>query len=227
MQFTITPEFTSKVFEKVGSMAGSDLDLTREDNQIKFCQGFVESLQKEAGMAPEMALGFIGFVAEKGAEWMVAEGAITEDQLKTAGIGSALVGIKDKVLEGTGDFFAPLWEGKMRDAISDTADRYVGQAKDMFKNIGGDKAWGYLKSPDFLQGVAPYLVGGLGGMLLPKLFNREAGPVSMGAGALGGAMLGKYLSDNTGKLTSAFQNGMDAMRKANSDWVKGTRTGGK
>lgn len=218
MQFELTKDLSEKVFTKVGALANSDLDLTNECDQISFCKGFVDSLQKEAEMSPEMATGFLNYICNQGACWMEAN----KDGDKTAGLGTAVWDFaKDhfpKATEGVQKFFAPLYEGAVRRAVDDTAKKYLGGLGGNITEMGG-KAWEYLKSPDFLKGVAPYLIGGLGGMLIPRLFSKEPGAVATGAGAAGGALLGKYLADNGGAITNTVRNGIDKMIKGNADWV--------
>jgi hypothetical protein len=194
MDFKLTREFSGKVFQKVGSIAQSELDLSSKSGQIDFSVGFVDFLQKEANMSPEMGLGVISFFCEKGAEWLEEQGATdgTEKQAFWEGI----TGAKDKVLGSIGNFLSPVIQPKMNEAVSKAIGEQVGGIKDTISQYGG-KAWDYLKSPEFLTNVAPMLVGGLAGALIPKALNSNAGMASTGLGAAGGALLGDYLINSS------------------------------
>ena len=76
MHIELTPEFSTKVFQKVGALSKTDFDLSTERQQMDFCAGFIDYLEKEASLSPEMAVGFIKYLAEQGNEWMEKEGMV-------------------------------------------------------------------------------------------------------------------------------------------------------
>lgn len=211
MQFELTPDFSAKVFQKVGSLAGQDIDFSDKTAQVDFCRGFVEFLEKEAEMSPEMAFGFLNCIYDRGAEWMGQPD-------KTAGIGSLIYDFAKKNFPGATEKVQKWVQPIVDRGIENTAKKYVGDIGDTLKDFGG-KAWEYLKSPEFLTGVAPYLIGGLGGALIPRLFSKEPGMISTGLGAAGGALLGKYLTDNRNTIGQLGDRAKELMRQ-NSKWVQ-------
>lgn len=215
MDFKLTRKFSGKVFQKVGSIAQSELDLSSKSGQIDFAVGFVDFLQKEANMSPEMGLGVISFFCEKGAEWLEEQGATdgTEKQAFLKEVTEA----KDKVLGSVGNFFAPMMQPRINEAVSQAIGEQVGGIKDTVSQYGG-KAWDYLKSPKFLTNVAPMLVGGLAGALIPKVLNSNAGMASTGLGAAGGALLGDYLVNSSrGQADKSYA---DRLRKHLIQYIK-------
>jgi hypothetical protein len=186
MNFCLTPQFSEKVFKHVGKIATDNLDLTLEHNQIQFCRGFVESLEKEANMSPEMALGFIDYICDSGSEWLVQNHYITKEAAEE-------LGIKDRIVRGVGNFLKPGLQPMLDDAATKGISNNVKQFTDPIKDFGG-KAWNYIKNPEFLKNVAPLLIGGLAGAFIPKAFGLN-GVASTGVGAVGGALAGKAIAD--------------------------------
>lgn len=269
MQFSITPEFSSKVFTKVGQMAGADIDFSNEETQVDFCIGFIDSLRKEAGMTPEMAVGFMQYICEAGAAGvadLVEDKTASEEvyqsemqmvQDEFARLRSGIINIKLAEDAAPQEGFLPkavdwakstdFWKSNLsplyhkhfepmlqRIGAGSLNQSQAGQnaakltkgvndALKYFKDIAGE-TWEWLKNRDNISKWAPALIGGIGLPLAYKAMNPNAGIMGMGAAAIGGAgggaLLGNFLANNSGKqLTGAQQAGVDQMRKANSDYV--------
>lgn len=186
MNFCLTPQFSEKVFKHVGKIAEENLDLSSESSQVQFCRGFVESLEKEANMSAEMALGLIDYICDSGSEWLVENHYITKEAAEE-------LGIKDRIIRGVGNFLKPGLQPLLDDAATKGISNNVKQFTDPIKDFGG-KAWDYIKKPEFLQNVAPLLIGGLAGSFIPKAFGLN-GVASAGVGAVGGALAGKAIAD--------------------------------
>jgi len=212
MNFTLTPEFSGLVFKKVGQMAQEELDLSSEIGQQAFAKGFVDSLQKEGSLSPDQAFGVISFFCQQGSDWIDQSGIDIE---KTAAF-EWLNDAKNKIVDFGGNLIKPFTDN----AANKTIGGYLDKAKDMATEYG-TKAWDYLKSPDFLKGIAPLLIGGVAGALLPRLFSKDPGVLPTIAGAGGGALMGKLLSNNSEEIMEHGRDYIDKIRKAYSDfWRK-------
>jgi hypothetical protein len=186
MNFCLTPQFSEKVFKHVGKIAEENLDLTSEPNQIQFCRGFVDSLEKEANMSAEMALGFIDYICDSGSEWLVENHYITKEAAEE-------LGIKDRIVRGVGEFLKPGLQPMLDSAATKGISENVAKFTEPLKEYGS-KAWDYIKNPEFLKNIAPLLIGGLAGAFIPKAFGLN-GLASTGVGAVGGALAGKAIAD--------------------------------
>lgn len=186
MNFCLTPQFSEKVFKHVGKIAEENLDLSSESSQVQFCRGFVDSLEKEANMSAEMALGFIDYICDSGSEWLVENHYITKEAAEE-------LGIKDRIVRGVGEFLKPGLQPMLDQAATNGISNNIKQFTDPLKEYGS-KAWDYIKNPEFLKNVAPLLIGGLAGAFIPKAFGLN-GLASTGVGAVGGALAGKAIAD--------------------------------
>jgi hypothetical protein len=222
MTFSITPEFTDKVFLKLGKLAKTDLNFESNDSQVQLCRGFVDYLHKEANVSCDMALGIIESFCDKGAEWL-SENYVMPKKDAQEGVMDSIGKAKDRLVQGVIDKTSPLWrpfvEPKMRSSMNDIANEKIQQVLGGAKQYG-DKAWSYLKSPEFLTNVAPMLAGGLVGAFAPKAFG--GGPIASGLGAAGGALLGRYVSENKDSITNSGRAALDSLRKQIADTFKST-----
>jgi hypothetical protein len=195
MNFHLTPQFSEKVFNHVGKIATQNLDLTLENNQVQFCRGFVESLEKEANMSAEMALGFIDYICDSGSEWLVDNHYITKEAAEE-------LGIKDRIVRSVGEFLKPGLQPMLDNAATKGISNNIKEFTNPIKEFG-NKAWDYIKNPEFLKNVAPLLIGGLAGAFIPKAFGLN-GVASTGVGAIGGALAGKAIADTWAGKGDAF-----------------------
>lgn len=186
MNFCLTPQFSEKVFKHVGKIAEENLDLSSESSQVQFCRGFVDSLEKEANMSAEMALGFIDYICDSGSEWLVENHYITKEAAEE-------LGIKDRIVRGVGDFLKPGLQPMLDSAATKGISENITKFTEPLKEYGA-KAWDYMKNPEFLKNIAPLLIGGLAGAFIPKAFGLN-GLASTGVGAVGGALAGKAIAD--------------------------------
>jgi hypothetical protein len=221
MKFEITSAFSEKVFTKVGKLVKEDMDFYSLDTQVQFSRGFVDYMHKEAKLTPEMALGVIEYFSDFGSNWLVENNFFTKEAAEGFNLGEATRRAKDRLFSGIANVTKPIWEPTAREAgydgIKQNFGTFLNSAKNTATEYGG-KAWSYLKSPEFLNNVAPLLVGGLIGGLAPKAFG--GGIISSGVGAAGGALLGKYLMDNRQEIGSKGKVFLDQMRKELSETFK-------
>lgn len=216
MTFSITPSFTDKVFQRLGKLAKTELNLESNNSQVQFCRGFIESLQKESNVTEDMAIGIVEFLCEKGANWL-SENHIMTKEAATEEIQKPLDSAKQRLFDGVLNKFRPMFEPKLRsemnDVISHNAEKYLGKAKEL-----GGAAWDYMKSPQFLNEVAPMLAGGLIGGLAPKAFGGGTVPTVLGA--TGGALLGRHIAENRDAISSSSRDYIDSLRKQISETFK-------
>lgn len=229
MDFVITPKLTQLVFEKVGRSMGNPI-LETPEQQEAFTLGLVDYLQKEANLDAFMALGFLHFVAQRGADYMATDDktaaedfAQVEEQFFKEADGfwdNTVNPVKQWVGE---KIVAPLARPVVDDSIRRNMAAQVEQVVgDIPRRIGdmGQKAWGYMKSPEFLKGVAPWVVGGLGGYLLPKLLSGgQSSTATNLAGAAGGAALGGAIGNQItgGQTINQASTFLDNLRKQNAN----------
>jgi hypothetical protein len=219
MKFNITPRLTESVFTKLGKLSKEDLDLVSPKSQVEFCAGFIDSLYKEAKLTPDLAIGVIELFCDAGQKSLVENFVLSkeaaEDQMSS--IKSSLGSAKERLFSGVRDFFSPIYEPKMRSSMNDVANEKINSLLGGAKQYG-EKTWEYLKSPEFIDGVAPMLVGGLIGGLAPKAFG--GGAISSGVGAAGGALLGNYVSRNKGEILPEAKAWIDNLRKQTAETFK-------
>lgn len=228
MDFVITPRLTEKVFTKIGSIAGDALDLSTPQQQESFTSGLIDYLQKEANLDPFMTLGFLHFVAQRGAEYYSTNDKtattdflqIEDEFFKNAGfwddtVNPAIGWVGDKIVKPLAQ---PVVDNSVRKNMQEQIGNTIGNVGGQIGEFG-NKAMEYLKSPGFLQGVAPWVVGGIGGYLLPKLLsgNKSSTATNL-AGAAGGLALGGAVGNqlNGGQTMNQAQNFLDNLRKQNA-----------
>ena len=230
MRIELTPEFSSRVFEKVGKLSRTDLDLSSEESQVAFAKGFVEYLEKEASMPPEMAVGFIHYICKQGEAYLQKKAGIID------GIGNLANSAMSASGKGLGyavDKLAPA--SFSNGAAQGFAGAKVDDWKKEFQNTGvgkwmqssgledaAEKGWNWIKDPNHLKQVAGTLIPALGGYLLPKLWG--GGTVEQLAGATAGGLLGNYAANHSSDITNEAENAMDALRKSNVGKIFGGGT---
>jgi hypothetical protein len=201
MTYQITQPLIEKAFFKLGQMARADLDLESEEAQVDFMKGFVNSLQKVAGMTPQHALGFIKYLTEVGYQARLEDKLASEDQGKE--LDELFLDMNEKVAYWITDprrYAEPLVKAHGEASGRAAADRMgehitkgIGDITNQIGDFAG-KAWGTVSNPEFLKSVAPWAIGALGGYLIPKMLGGGNGlaNAAIGAGVVGG---GKILMD--------------------------------
>ena len=224
MHIELTPEFSTKVFQKVGALSKTDFDLSTERQQMDYCAGFIDYLEKEASLSPEMAVGFIKYLAEQGNEWMEKEGMVksaSEENDKVADWYNDAMG-------GIGKGMGWLASKGPQSMQQGAAQGYLGGQGDNFmKNTGvgkwlqssgvanqAGKAWDWIKKPEHYKPIAGALAGAVGGGLISKLFGGGNTATALGAGA--GGLLGYYTMNNGKDLGNAWQAVQEKLRGQNS-----------
>jgi hypothetical protein len=217
--FSIKQPLIEKTFIKVGQYSNEDFRITTPQEAEQFMRGFIEAMEKEAGMNPSQALGFIKFLAEVGYDNQLANKTASDEDGSV--LDDAFNKVEEKIahsmIKESSDI--PWWNIPKR--ITSWHGEAVGRghANQLTQNIGGimDNAWNHIKSPEFLSTVAPYAVGALGGYLIPKLLGSGGNGLlnaGIGAATVGGAahLAKKYdlmnpeswrgFKDNAAKLIS-------------------------
>lgn len=241
MNFKITPDFSSKVFTKVAELAREDFDLSNEQSQIDFCEGFVDFLKKEANLSPAMALGVIQYFCERGAEW-ATENA-TDKTAAEETWGQALKEANEAIQEikilisleeikqkeaGLGDWIGNKIKGVVEpilkptvESISNTAGSNAIQgamqgAVDQVKNYAS-KGWNFIK--DNMGKIVPVLATGLAGALATRAVGGSNTPGWVtGLGGLGAAAGGHMFFNQS-------QAGQDFMKNLRKQTSKMFQTG--
>jgi len=224
MRLELTPEFSAKVFEKVGALSNTDFDLSTPQQQSDFCIGFIDYLHKEANMDPFMAVGFIRYLAEEGANWQEREGltkSASEDMDKIAdwynnivgGIGKGMGWLASKgptsMQQGAAQGFA---SGEGQNFMNNTGVGKWLQSSGVANQA--EKAWDWLKQPEHYKPIAGLVAGSVAGSLIPKLWGGGTGQSVVGAGA--GGLLGMYTMNGGKDLGSAWQAVQEKLRGQNS-----------
>lgn len=250
MNFTITPDFSSKVFYKVAQLANQDLDLTEKQAQVDFCLGFVDFLEKEAKLSPAMALGLIQNICERGAEWAIENSSdkvaaeedwsdslktanqtiqelkllvsLTEIQQKEAGIlGDAAGWVGNKIKSVYDKVVAPTVQQAGKDFGSGSTQGAFGEVGNALSNFGNTlKDYGG-KAWGFIKDNIGSIAPVLATGLAGALATKAVGGKDM---PLWGAGLGGLASAGAGHLffnnTQAGEDAKKMLREQYNSWFQ-------
>ncbi len=170
-------------------MYGSDLDFSKEENQVNFVSGFIDAMYKDGGMAPLEILDFLKSAAEYSLENNFIDSKSAEDVM------SIFAEVREKIANAWNPF---TWKEDIGESAGKAnADRLIERGQELISGIGTavggaiNKGMEYIKDPEFLGKAAPWVIGGLGGYLIPKLFGgNQTAMSSLGGAALGAGVVG-------------------------------------
>lgn len=167
------------------------------EEQVAFVDGFISSLDKEAGLSLDAIVNILEDLSTQGANSNLDEKQASAASLD---IHEAFVGIREKIAEpNNGSWLNPLnWPGKTMDRIGESAGRanaetLISKGQEMLSGLGSSIGSGLssLSDPETLKTIAPWVIGGLGGYLIPKMLGGEqSGMQSLATTALGAAAVG-------------------------------------